>query len=272
MLTSIYRLGDLYKGFLYPDEEQEIVSAYPGTIGADYILAEKQQGFACLDTITDVVLEHIEKNKSLLPKDIENSTVVHLRLGDVVAGVEWFEVSKRPLDLDYYKSVVPNQNTYVIGQPFFAKTSSPNYEESLKLSEVYRQEIVNGLNAKLFDGGHADVDLCCAVKCKTFIQGRGFFSSLVVEIRKRLNLESIETVVSIPPQKTLTLRELKERVDWYMAIGDGIYGDLEVGIPNNVFTEVGEAPITRVKAVGKGIDRDENKFIIYPEIRMVESP
>lgn len=270
MQPSIYRLGDLYQGFLYPDEQQEIVELHPGTIGADYVLANKQYDYKCLDTIIDVVLKHIEKNNHLLPKDIEDSTVVHLRLGDVVGGFEWYEVSKRPLDLDYYKNTIPQQNTYIIGQPFFAKTSSPNYEESIRLSEAYKQSIVDGLNAKLFDGGHADIDLCCAVKCKCFVQGRGFFSSLIVEIRKRLNLQNIETVVALPHQEVLTLKKLKERVDWYMSIEDGIYGDLEVCIPNNKYTAVGEAPVTKVKAVGRGIDRDPNKFVIYPEIRMTE--
>ena len=39
----------------------------------------------------------------------------------------------------------------------------------------------------------ADLDLCCTVKSKVFVQGKGFFSQLIVEIRKKLNLQCITT-------------------------------------------------------------------------------
>jgi len=116
-----------------------------------------------------------------------------LRLGDVVAGDKWHEKHKRPFDVDFYKSVIPNQNTYVIGKPFFAKTSSTNYEESVEISEKYLENLINELGAKHFDGGHADIDLCCAVACECFVQGKGFFSDLIVQIRKKLNKKNIET-------------------------------------------------------------------------------
>jgi hypothetical protein len=51
------------------------------------------------------------------------------------------------------------------------------------------------LRAEYFDSGNADIDLYCAVKSKIFIQGKGYFSKLIVEIRKRLNLYCIETAV-----------------------------------------------------------------------------
>ena len=191
---SSYRLGDLYQGFLFEDEKEEIMIQHPNTIGAEYIQSNKIEVIERLDTITNIVLRYIEKNKHLLPEDIKQSTVIHLRLGDVVGGFEWHEMAKRPLDLKYYESVVPQQNTYVIGKSFFAKTSSPNYEECIELSEIYKKNIIDGLNAKYFDGGHSDIDLCCAVACECFIQGRGHFSSLIVDIRKKLNLKNIETV------------------------------------------------------------------------------
>jgi len=54
---------------------------------------------------------------------------------------------------------------------------------------------MNELNAEHFDSVNADIDLCCAVKSKLFIQGKGYYSKLIVEIRKKLNLQSIETRV-----------------------------------------------------------------------------
>jgi len=53
--------------------------------------------------------------------------------------------------------------------------------------------VINELQAEYFNSGNADIDLCCAVKSKLFIQGMGYFSKLIVEIRKKLNLSSIET-------------------------------------------------------------------------------
>ena len=65
--------------------------------------------------------------------------------------------------------------------------------ENIHLSNEYLQNVINELDAEYFNSGNADVDLYCAIKSKIFIQGRGFFSKLIVEIRKKLNLKSIET-------------------------------------------------------------------------------
>ena len=47
--------------------------------------------------------------------------------------------------------------------------------------------MINELEAEYFVSNNADIDLCCAVKSKVFVQGKGFFSRLIVEIRKKLN-------------------------------------------------------------------------------------
>jgi hypothetical protein len=99
------------------------------------------------------------------------------------------------LEIDYIKSLVINDINpkYVIGKCFFAKPSSTNYEECINLSNKYLHNVINELEAKYFNSGNPDIDLYCAVKSKIFIQGKGFFSKLIVEIRKKLNLNSIET-------------------------------------------------------------------------------
>ena len=202
-IVSSYRLGDLYYNLLYDTDKDEILEKHPNTIASDYISSEEKG----LEVITNIILTYVEKNKHLLPNDIENSTVVHLRLGDVIAGNEWHEKIKRPIEIEFYRNIEPTQNTYVIGKPFFAKTSSNNYDECIKSSDEYRETIISELNARYFDGGHADIDLCCAIKCKRFVQGRGYFSSLIVEVRKKLNLENIETSVTVekPKKKKVAL-------------------------------------------------------------------
>ena len=133
----------------------------------------------------------------LLPKDISESVVIHLRLGDVVAGYELHEKAKRPLSIDYLKQLLNKdiRKKYIIGKCHFGcpSHSSSNYQECITLSNIYLKNAINELDAEHFDSGDADIDLCCAVKSKVFVQGKGFYSQLIVDIRKKLNLESITT-------------------------------------------------------------------------------
>jgi hypothetical protein len=197
-MISSYRLGDLIFCELPEITKNEILSEYPNSIGSKYILEKKNNNLSDnIDIVTKIVLEHIEQNLDFLPKDISDSTLIHLRLGDVVAGNEWHEKIKRPLEVDHIKSLLTNDTNkkYIIGKCFFAEPSSRNYEECIRSSNEYLQNVINELQAEHFDSGNADIDLCCAVKSKLFIQGRGFFSKIVVEVRKKLNLTSVETSV-----------------------------------------------------------------------------
>ena len=194
-MISSYRLGDLVLLKLTESEKNEILKDHPNTIGSEYILATKTNNN--IDLITTIAINHMSKYANVIPSDISESTLVHLRLGDVIAGTEFHEKVKRPLEVDIIKTIVNQTQSankrYVIGKCFFAKTSSKNYDECIRLSDAYLQNVVTELQAEHFDSGNADIDLCCALKAKLFIQGRGFFSKLIVEIRKRLNLEVIET-------------------------------------------------------------------------------
>jgi len=196
-MISSYRLGDLVILGLDEYTQNEILTEYPNSIGSKYILEKKNNNGNNIDIITKIVLKYIEQNLDFLPKNIADSTLIHLRLGDVIAGNEWHEKIKRPLEIEYIKSLVLNDTNqkYVIGKCFFAKPSSTNYQECIDLSNEYLYNVINELQAEYFNSGNADIDLCCAVKSKLFIQGKGFFSKLIVEIRKKLNLNSIETNV-----------------------------------------------------------------------------
>lgn len=197
-MISSYRLGDLVLLGLGDDDKDEILRDFPNSIGSEYILEKRTNvDIDNIELITKIVVARLETNFDFLPKDIGNSTIIHLRIGDVVRGTEWHEVIKRPFSLDYIQSLLPNNEDkiYVMGKCFFAKTSSANHDDCISSSSEYLQNIINGLNCHYFDGGDADIDLCCAVKSKCFIQGRGFYSKLILEIRKRLNLQNIETMV-----------------------------------------------------------------------------
>lgn len=198
MMISPYRLGDLVIIGLNEDETNAILRYCPNSIGSKYILEKKNNNLNDnINIITKIVLEKIEENLDFMPKNIEDSTVIHLRLGDVVAGNAWHEKMKRPLSIEHIKSLLVNNTNkiYVIGKCFFAEPSSTNYEECINESDKYLQNMIYELQAEHFDSGDADIDLCCAVMSKVFIQGKGFFSKLIVEIRKNLNRSSIETSV-----------------------------------------------------------------------------
>ena len=84
-MTSSYRLGDLILLSLTSDEKQDLITEHPNSIGSKFI-----DLVSCSDDkielVKNIVLEYTRKIIHLLPEDIENSTLVHLRLGDVVAG------------------------------------------------------------------------------------------------------------------------------------------------------------------------------------------
>jgi hypothetical protein len=151
-----------------------------------------------LTVIIDIVLSFIKNNTHLFPDDIQESTVIHLRLGDVIAGNTWHEKTKRPLDIDEMKELLANDTNkkYVIGKQFYCNTSSTNYNECSLLSIKYLNEVLTTFNAFHLENT-ADIDLCCGIMAKNFLQGRGYFSKLIVEIRKKLNLPIIEILTTI---------------------------------------------------------------------------
>lgn len=60
-------------------------------------------------------------------------------------------------------------------------------DNGILLSNKYLNDVLNELNGEHFDGNHADIDLCCAVKAKIFIRGKGCYSELIYQIRNYLN-------------------------------------------------------------------------------------
>jgi hypothetical protein len=194
-MISSYRLGDLVLLSLTLNEMGELLKDHPNSMGATFIKEKiRNRNASNIDIITNIVLTNIKQNEEGLPKDISESTVIHLRLGDVVAGNADHEKEKRPFNKNIIKELLINDTNkkYIIGNCFFAKPSSNNYDECINKSNEYLYSIISELNATHFDSKNADVDLCLAVKAKLFVQGKGYYSKLIVEIRKKLNLPNIE--------------------------------------------------------------------------------
>lgn len=186
MTLSSYRLGDLVLLSLNQQEINEISRDFPNSIGASYIYQLSQNpSINKIDLITSIVRKKLEENYYLLPTDIKYSSLIHLRLGDVIAGNESHEIIKRPYSIKELKELVPkNDKIYIIGKPFFAKTSSKNYQECIQKSNEYLNDVILNLNGTYLNMGSADLDLLAGISAKTFIQGKGYFSKLIAEIRK----------------------------------------------------------------------------------------
>jgi hypothetical protein len=89
-MISSYRLGDLVFLDLSEGDINDIFVEHPNSIGSRYIAEKRNNNMNDnIDIITNIVLEKIEQIGDLLPKDISESTLIHLRLGDVVCGNEW---------------------------------------------------------------------------------------------------------------------------------------------------------------------------------------
>jgi hypothetical protein len=191
-MNSNYRLGDIIIQDM--DIGLDICSEHSNTIGSDYILSHDKSNRIAL--ATQIVLRHIKKYEHLFPHDIEDSAVIHLRLGDAVGGTHFYERRLRPFEPSWYQSIIPDicqGSVYVIGKCHFGYQCSANYDECNELSKSYMENVLSLLKATHFDGGHPDIDLCFAVKAKLFVQGRGFYSKLIVEVRRCIGLKSIET-------------------------------------------------------------------------------
>lgn len=200
-MLSAYRLGDLVYGFLTNDEMDLLVEAHPNSIGSEFIIEkrklEKKYINLSIDNwiniLTIIVKRKILQNINIFPKNISESIVIHLRLGDVIAGKSWHEKTKRPLAVNAIQSQIKKYSypRYIIGKSFFAKTSSHNYDECIDLSNKYLKTAIDTLNAQHFDSGDADLDLCLAVMSKIFVRGQGYYSKLIVEIRNNIKLKNI---------------------------------------------------------------------------------
>ena len=105
-LLSSYRLGDLIFLSLSHEELIELMNDYPNSIGASYIRKIlKNPNLNKIQLIHSIIIEELQKY--IISNDIKNSTIIHLRLGDVVAGNESHELMKRPISIDELNNVVP---------------------------------------------------------------------------------------------------------------------------------------------------------------------
>jgi len=195
IVVSSYRLGDLVLLSLTADEKKALMQDHPNSLGDIYIKERAKpsnNGISNL-SIFRTILDRINVSTVPLPDDIAESIVLHLRLGDVVAGNEWHEKQKRPLSIEQLQKMMQSaiaiyphyKSVYIIGKPFFAHTSSTNYDECVAMSEAYKAEVCAAFPSAIhFNGGYTDIDVMCATQAAVFVQGKGYFSQLICKVRE----------------------------------------------------------------------------------------
>ena len=93
-----YRLGDLLHNNLHYTERLRLYKENPNSIGGRYIrhvggvAKSRMINFTAL-----LIVVHETCNKSCIPQN--QTTSIHLRVGDVVCGSHWHEINKRPLEV-----------------------------------------------------------------------------------------------------------------------------------------------------------------------------
>jgi len=205
---NIYRLGDLVIFNNVPlDHCNIILKDYPNSIASEFILEKIKNSInynynnpskdirnETIKIISNIAMKYANENIHLLPEDINNSMVIHLRLGDVMGGKLWYEKERQPLDIDDLKKKINNNEIkkYIIGKCHYGHGVYNDYDECNKLSLDYFNKVIKEFNAIHFNTNNADLDLSCAIKSKIFIQGRGHYSQLIKIIRNYFNLETIE--------------------------------------------------------------------------------
>lgn len=173
------------------DEKQQILEHYPNSIGAQVVRNWKSDWQDRLEFVSQLVKNRVSGNS-------EPCTVVHVRLGDVFGGEEWYARAKQPIDVNTLVKVCPPVlPVQVIGKKHFCVTHATLDLESVDKSDKYLTSVLNALHATHYDGGDADSDLCKAVSALQFVAGKGHMSALIIAIRRHLGKKSI-----IPHQST----------------------------------------------------------------------
>lgn len=86
--VSSYRFGDLLAGWLTNDEKDSLARNYPASLGAQLILQWQPEVNLRMRQLAELLVRNIAEYADQLPPRVAESTVVHLRLGDVVCGTQ----------------------------------------------------------------------------------------------------------------------------------------------------------------------------------------
>tara|TARA_A100001015_G_scaffold267094_1_gene316849 strand:+ start:1799 stop:2518 length:720 start_codon:yes stop_codon:yes gene_type:complete len=199
-----YRFGDVIfnRGYYWKDSIDYIIENMPDTILGKYLHSKKniyklESNHLICEKFNNVINEHINKNKIILPKEYE--LVIHLRAGDVV-DINWF------LQKDYHHIIRSYINKYNINKCTFCTAfhygnyiernlwiySNENLERNKSKLHNLFEKLTNEFNI-LFDvksSLNIDDDFIYMLKADHFVSDKGGFSILIKNIRTYNGLRS----------------------------------------------------------------------------------
>ena len=178
-----YRLGDAFEGIvdMVPRTKRMILKYHTNSIASDYLVQNTTKRNSTLMKI--IAKKHCRK--FVYPENINKSIAIHLRTGDVICGTFVHEIGKRPFHPSTYEYLKKNlRPKYVFSQPFWSVFSS---RRCVTESSEYIRKVLIASSAVHIRTQNADHAFCAMIKAQTFVQGTGFFSSTIAEMRKHQN-------------------------------------------------------------------------------------
>jgi len=178
---AFYRLGDVVAHYDVPINpnltlRQHTVDAYPGSIGAKYVLATKDgDKVTNMNILGSIVTEHC--------KDIQGPDVaIHVRVGDA------FEPKHRlmPPTISDLKNICEVSTTG--SRTLYSGIHNGWYQHE---SREYIGKASLELNAHVAAESDADTHFCEMLQSKMFVQGRGGYSGLIRKVRNHMNYPSV---------------------------------------------------------------------------------
>lgn len=178
---SAYRLGDIFYQQTNREDLADMISVHPDTI-AGAITRAHGYGEVWGSPFNPHVLSRaasLQCPRYAVPSDMNESIAIHLRVGDVVCGVDGHEQGKRPLPAKWY-SKLSTGRVYVFGVPYHTNSSSRICNNE---SYAYVRAVLGYTKGSLYPSSSADGDVCAMRVAKNFVQGMGFFSKTVAALR-----------------------------------------------------------------------------------------
>ena len=192
-----YRLSDVFNGYIKRDDTNYIKYLKykkPNSIANKYINAtEKKLNY-------DVLLDIMDKDYKYVEKPKFNELVIHIRLGDVMSGINnisefWYGIDRKNIGNRYVKNKHYYLNTLYkipleVDTVVIVSGIHQNYDKTKEKSEEYLKLIENfyksyGYNTRIRFNGDPDEDFVYISNARNFIKGGGGFSDQLSKIVKK---------------------------------------------------------------------------------------
>ena len=178
-INSAYCLGDVIRYHPHDTLLTATLSQYPNSIGALYIKeTDLQNDF---DALTKVATK-------VCGDEMSDTVAVHVRAGDVLCVPEFRTPAPvAQLREAFFQLSDSEHGNIVIFHGDHVGVNNACREKNQK----YIHELALALNAKIAEPASADDHFCQMVNAVSFVQGKGGYSEMIGQVRKKLGRKTI---------------------------------------------------------------------------------